>query len=188
MIDKRRYNRAAYHDPLSIYSFVVPTNAEMSGTDTLSERSDIPMDVTEFLTGNFLTAAEVQTPVNVTMKGVKRELVGQGQQQKTKLVVYFNELAKGLVANKTNLGVIAQMYGTNSDAWQGQPLQLYSEMVQFQGRLVPGLRVRAAQQPPAAPAAGQTQQAPPQQPTVPPAQPQPGTAPWEVADQQQPHQ
>ena len=117
------------------------------------------MDVTEFLTGNYLTAAEIKIPTNVTIKDAKRELVGQGQNQQTKLVVHFNELAKGLVANKTNLGVIANLFGTNSDAWKGQPLQLYSEMVSFQGRQVPGLRVRAVPQPPAPPSNGQPQPA-----------------------------
>ncbi|MFH1921475.1 MAG: hypothetical protein ABIP48_16540 [Planctomycetota bacterium] len=183
-IEKRRYDRRAYKDPSTIFSFVVPTDEEMAGLDNVpfSERNKV-MDVTEFLTGNYLTAAEIKTPTTVTIKGAERELVGVGQNQQTKLVVYFDQLQKGLVANKTNLGVIANLYGTNSEAWKGKPLELYSEMVSFQGRQVPGLRVRAAPQPPAPPSAGQPQPAPQPAP-VQPAQAQPGAAPWEVADQQ----
>ena len=142
------------------------------------------MDVTEFLTGNYLSAPDIKVPTNATIKDVKRELVGSGQDQQTKLVVYFDELSKGLVANKTNLGAIASLYGTDSAAWKSQPVQLFTEMVTFQGRQVLGLRVRAMPQQPAAPTADQPQPAPLQPQAAP--QPQVGAAPWEGADQQQP--
>ena len=126
------------------------------------------MDVTEFLTGNYLTAAEMKAPANVTIRCVEREMIGQGQDQQPKLVLYSNELQKGLVLNKTNLGVIAQLYGTETERWPGQALQLYSELVNFQGRMVSGIRVRGGA---------------PVQPSAPPVQPS-AAPPWTGPGQQ----
>jgi hypothetical protein len=122
-----------------------------------------------------------------------------------KVVLYFVERPKGLVLNKTNLGLIAGMFGPETVAWNGQAVQLYTELVNYQGRMVPGIRIRAAQQPPPAPPTAQPQPAPgpapTQQPSVaaaqqtppaamqpkqtPPPQPQSEVAPWEMADRQQ---
>jgi len=137
------------------------------------------MDVSQFLGGSYLKAADIPQPTNVTIREARQEQVGQGQDRQTKLVVYFNELQKGMVANKTNLGVIASLYGAHTEQWQGRPLQLYVEPVQFQGRLVPGIRVRAAAQ--QAPPTAAPVPAPP--PTAAPASP--AQQPWERDDQQQ---
>lgn len=58
------------------------------------------MDVREFLGGNYLKAVDVVQPLAVTIRDAAREVVGQGQQQETKVVVYFSELQKGIVCNK----------------------------------------------------------------------------------------
>jgi hypothetical protein len=82
----------------------------------------------------------------------------------TKLVIGFQNAKKKLVANKTNSGRIAKLYGDETDGWVGKEVILRAEMVDFKGESVMAIRVqppknRTAQQPvqprPAAPPAQQ---------------------------------
>ncbi|MBB5536840.1 hypothetical protein [Rhizobium giardinii] len=73
-----------------------------------------------------------------------------------KPVIYFKGARKGLVLNKTNAMVIAEVYGKNTESWSGQPLELYVARVNFQGRMVDGIRVDV-------PALSKTEEAKPDQ-------------------------
>jgi hypothetical protein len=59
-----------------------------------------------------------------------------------KAVVYFDNVPKGLVLNKTNATTIADAYGENLAAWLGKVVVLYPTRVQFQGRSVEAIRIR----------------------------------------------
>ncbi len=59
-----------------------------------------------------------------------------------KLVLYFQGKDKGIVCNRTNADRIAYMYGQNTDAWIGKEIVLYTEMVNFQGKVTEGIRVK----------------------------------------------
>lgn len=63
----------------------------------------------------------------------------------TKLVLYFRGKEKGLVTNRTNADRIAHLYGTNTDDWIGREIILYTDMVNFQNRVVEAIRVRPPQ-------------------------------------------
>ncbi len=76
----------------------------------------------------------------VIIADVKMEDVGDNEM---KPVVYFHGKEKGMVLNKTNAEMIAHLYGDETDAWRGQSVDLYTTMVQFQGRPTLGLRVMA---------------------------------------------
>ena len=92
------------------------------------------------------------------MSHVNLEKVGDD----TKPVLYFSGKEKGIVLNKTNSTAISQVYGDDTEHWQGQPLELYEAMVDFQGKQVSAIRVnvpRQAQQHSQAP----LNQAPPRQ-------------------------
>lgn len=60
-----------------------------------------------------------------------------------KLYVMFTDLDKGLVLNKTNADTIGGLYGTNTDAWVGKPIMLFTMPVDYQGKKVNAIRVRA---------------------------------------------
>jgi hypothetical protein len=59
-----------------------------------------------------------------------------------KLVIYFQHKEKGLVCNRTNADRIAYLYGTNTDAWVGKEITLYTDMVNFQGKVTEAIRVK----------------------------------------------
>jgi hypothetical protein len=48
-----------------------------------------------------------------------------------------------LVCNKTNANRIAHAFGTNTDNWIGQEITLFTDLVDFQGKAVEAIRVRA---------------------------------------------
>ena len=76
--------------------------------------------------------------VPVTIERAEVEKLGDD----TKLVLYFRGKEKGLVTNRTNADRIAHLYGTNTDGWIGKEIILYTDMVNFQNRVVEAIRVR----------------------------------------------
>ncbi len=86
----------------------------------------------------YIKASDLQgRRVLAKMKTVVMEKVGNDQ----KPVLYFMGKDKGLVLNKTNATKIADAYGPNTEAWVGQPLELFEAMVEFQGDTVAAVRV-----------------------------------------------
>ncbi len=79
----------------------------------------------------------------VTIKLVKVENVGQGARAEQKPVVYFDEVDKGLVLNKTNATFIVSIAGDDdTDGWKGTKIRLIATDVEYAGDLVRGIRVR----------------------------------------------
>jgi len=64
-----------------------------------------------------------------------------------KIVLQFLETEKTLPLNVTNARAIADMYGQDTDQWVRRQIMLFSMMVSFQDKMVPGIRIRAPQQP-----------------------------------------
>ena len=79
-------------------------------------------------------------PVTVTISHVEMSDIG-GEH---KPILYFQGKEKGVVLNKTNAGSIVNLFGDDTEAWEGQPIILFEAMVSFQGQTVPAIRVRAA--------------------------------------------
>lgn len=89
---------------------------------------------------NYLKSSDLQgREVNVVIAGAEMETLGNDR----KLVLTFQGKKKSMVCNKTNAGRIAYLYGDETDDWVGKEIILYSEMVEYQGRTVEGLRVKA---------------------------------------------
>lgn len=87
----------------------------------------------------WLKADDVPGKVRVTINHVSMEDVGDDH----KPVVWFNEYQKGVVLNKTNAGNISALYGPDTDAWIGKPMDLTTAWVDFQGRSTKSLRLYA---------------------------------------------
>ena len=76
--------------------------------------------------------------IGVTVMAVTMEDIGD---KEFKPIMRFMGKDKGLVLNKTNSQICAGVWGAETDAWQGQKLELYAQPVMFQGRQVMGLAV-----------------------------------------------
>jgi len=79
----------------------------------------------------------------LTIREVGQERIGQGKDASDKFVLYFEDEAKGLVLNKTNVGTIAKLHGDDTDDWIGKDVTLYTTEVQFQSDMVEAIRVRS---------------------------------------------
>ena len=77
----------------------------------------------------------------VTIDRVVQEEVGQGADTEVKLVCYFVGKQKGVILNKTNANSIAGRYGDETDDWSGAEVELRPEMVTFQGKTAPAIRI-----------------------------------------------
>jgi hypothetical protein len=98
------------------------------------------MNINEQFTSKYLKASDLQgRDVTVKMGRVEQEKVGDDM----KLVLYFQGKERGMIINKTNANSIADVYGGETNDWYGQAIILFEQMVDFQGKRVPGLRVRA---------------------------------------------
>lgn len=84
---------------------------------------------------------------NVTIKGIASEDISLNDKpEDLKYVIYFNEFVKGMIINWTNTQLAAQFLGTEeTDEWMGKMINIYEDpTITFGGKLVGGIRVRAA--------------------------------------------
>lgn len=97
------------------------------------------MNITTIFPSNYLKAADLQGKrVKVNIKQVLIEDIGG----EDKPVIYFENKDKGVVLNKTNANMIAEIAGTpETDEWAGVPIVLYAAKVDFQGRRVDAIRI-----------------------------------------------
>jgi hypothetical protein len=89
----------------------------------------------------FKKAADVKAkPLFAIISHVEMELVGQGQDQKQKPVLYFEDDEKPMVLNRTNFEALEDAFG-DSDDWPGHKVKIKCERTKFQGKTVDGLRI-----------------------------------------------
>lgn len=102
------------------------------------------MKVTELCPSPHLEALDlgerIGDEIPVTIKAVDKKIVGA--EKVLKGVVYFDEFDRGLVLNKTNSRMIADMFGSDTDKWMGKKITIYRSETSLQGRVVPCIRVR----------------------------------------------
>jgi arabinogalactan endo-1,4-beta-galactosidase len=100
------------------------------------------MQISSAFPSNYLKAADLQGKnILIKMDRTEYEMIGNDK----KLILYFQGKEKGMVLNKTNANNIAHIYGEETDEWKGAEIVLFEAMVDFQGKTVPAIRVRAPQ-------------------------------------------
>jgi len=103
------------------------------------------MNANEFHPSRYLKAADVGDNEDfiVTIRDVKKEMIGAGADQSLKPCLRFHETTKLLVLNKTNVNTLMKLYGNETDDWVGMKVALYVTEVQFQSDMVPSIRIRS---------------------------------------------
>lgn len=111
------------------------------------------VNVNDEFTSKYLKSADLQGRViNAKIDRVTVEEIGKDKERK--LVMYFVGKEKGMALNKTNALTIGEAYGGDTDGWADQPIEIFSMKVEYQGRMVDGLRVRIPPPPKRQSAAG----------------------------------
>ncbi len=103
--------------------------------------------VNDAFPSNFLKAADLNNrTIKLKIDKVVFEEIGQTKDKKP--VAYFTDVKKGLVLNKTNATTIGSVHGQEFEGWTGKEIELFEQMVPFQGQNVPSIRVRAVSEGP----------------------------------------
>jgi len=91
----------------------------------------------------YLKADDAGQEITLTITQVlMEEMENREGETETKPVIFFKELKKGMVLNKTNFASIAFQCGDDTDAWSGKMITLYAPMVSAFGETKPALRVK----------------------------------------------
>lgn len=107
--------------------------------------------------------------IHVVIASVGEEEIGG----ETKIVLYFRGKQKGLVLNKTNASYLAAAISDETDDWPGHEVVLYAAKVNYQGKMVDGIRIEMPPNGAAKPAGNAYAAASqPAQSVQPPVQPQ----------------
>lgn len=96
---------------------------------------------TELIPSRFLKAADIGNGRTMTVRDLIVEKVGDSD----KPCMQFKECSKGLVLNKTNIELLSNAFGNETDSWIGKRIGLKVEKVDFQGRKVNGIRIYGPQ-------------------------------------------
>lgn len=109
------------------------------------------MKIGQMMESKFLKKEDVEQPKLVTIKGFSQANAGRDDAPDMKWTMSFREFDKPMVMNSTNLQLAAQALGSDdTDNWIGKQVVLYNDpSVQFQGKLIGGIRIRAPKKRPA---------------------------------------
>jgi hypothetical protein len=103
------------------------------------------VNINEEFPSKYLKSADLKGKMaRLQIAHVDSEEIGKDR----KLVAYFRGKERGMVLNKTNAKTIAEAFGDETDNWTGADIEVFSMKVDYQGRMVDGLRVRIPEQQP----------------------------------------
>ena len=98
------------------------------------------MNINDAYPSKYLKASDLNGKnVTVTIKSSELEEFDKEK----KIVLSFANTEKLMVLNKTNARTIAQLHGQEIDDWSGKRITLCARDIEFQGGMVPALRVLA---------------------------------------------
>lgn len=93
----------------------------------------------------YLKKEDFPKPALLTIASI--EQVQFDNETEVSKILHFEEMQMGMVLNKTNGMILCSIYGDDTDDMIGQKIVVYSDpSIQFQGRMVGGLRLRAPKQ------------------------------------------
>ena len=97
------------------------------------------MDITQFTTGQYLKAIDLEEGSDYTATIVRAVPITIEGEDKLSIVTSLGKI----VLNKTNCRNLS-ILGHDTDAWIGREITIRREMTAFQGKSMPGIRVYPA--------------------------------------------
>jgi hypothetical protein len=97
--------------------------------------------------GDFISAVEFDgksptlTIAKANMTEVFDEKTGR---DKAKGTIWFKEIDRGWIVNKTNALCLVGMFGEETDGWVGKRVTLFAKLVKFGPKTEPGIRVKGS--------------------------------------------
>jgi hypothetical protein len=109
------------------------------------------MDIDELAPSDskYLKKEQFMTPTVLTIRSVAAEVMNDG---KTKGVLYFTEIPKGLVLNATKKATLKTTFGGAVEGWPGRKVRLsFDDAVMMSGKVVGGIKLECSKAAPPAP-------------------------------------
>lgn len=102
------------------------------------------MKISAAFPSNYLKAVDFESgDQTLTIKSVDVEEIGGQGKKEEKPIIYFREMEKGLVLNKTNANTIEKLFGSDdTDDWIGKQITIGESEIEFQGEAMMSIRVR----------------------------------------------
>src|SRR5690242_1372461 len=100
------------------------------------------MNANDLMPKQYISSADVfdgkgkPTVRSATIAGVEQVMVGQGDEKEQKAALTFAGTDRKLTLNKTNIGALIEFFGTETDDWKGQKVNLVGDYTQYQGKTV----------------------------------------------------
>jgi hypothetical protein len=107
------------------------------------------MKLDDMLESKYLKQSDVQDETIVTCVGVKRaNMAKEDEEPEYRWIVKWQEFAKPMVINATNIKRLFKYLGDDTDQWKNGQVVLYVDPdIEFGGKVVGGLRVKEWRKP-----------------------------------------
>lgn len=104
------------------------------------------MRASDMIESKYLKQSDVDGEVIVTIAKIGKGNVAQEDQpEELKWMIKFSEMKKPMVLNSTNIQILANVCGDDTDDWIGKEIILYVDPnVSFGGKVTGGLRIKSA--------------------------------------------
>lgn len=102
------------------------------------------MKVGKYVQGRFLKGTDDVFQENDTVIWTVDHAAEETLLGEDKLVLYFLEEDRPVVLNKTNTRRMIEGFGDDTDDWIGKRVQLYTEPVDFNGKVTDAIRLKKA--------------------------------------------
>jgi hypothetical protein len=103
------------------------------------------MNIDDLFPSKYLKAADAEKNLDLTIARVAQEgMKNKEGKDEIKPVLYFAELEKGMVLNKTNAKTLSGLFGKEIDHWAGERVVLTAVEVDAFGEMQKALRIKNA--------------------------------------------
>ena len=85
----------------------------------------------------YLKAVDLEREKKFRIKTVTAEVLGDGKDKETKLVVWFTNDERGLVLNKTNNRTLRGAFGDDTAGWANKIVVVFPTMADLRGKMTP---------------------------------------------------
>ena len=98
------------------------------------------MKFEDFFPRTYVKASDLNgKDLTLTIRRVERKEFEDG----TKPVLWFEEITKALILNRTNFSIIEKLWGEDTDHWIDKSITLFPTEVSYLGEMRMGIRVRS---------------------------------------------
>ena len=101
------------------------------------------VNINEAFPSNWIAAHDLKDrDITLVISKSSVENLGQAPQVDRKLCIWFNGTEKGMALNVINRNTIIDMYGAETNNWHGESITVYPTTTEWQGKMVPCVRIR----------------------------------------------